>query len=272
MLAEGFFVDEPSLSYLMKTGVHGEEAVRTMVGAMVDHDVDWIKTNATERAGLPNTDPRVQTFSETELRALVAEADRLGVPVAAHAHGDEGGRAAVAAGVKSIEHGTYLSESTLELMAERGTYLVPTIAVVADLTMPGGDYDDPVLEVRGRHMLPRVRGMAAAAHRMGIPIVAATDTGYGSESTLRLSEELIELVGIGLTPLAAIQSATSVAAELIGVDDHTGRIAGGYDADLLIVEKNPLDDIGQIRDPLIVINDGRIVLSRLAEAAASDAS
>jgi imidazolonepropionase-like amidohydrolase len=199
----------------------------------------------------------VQTFSEAELRALVAEAERRGVPVAAHAHGDEGGRAAVAAGVKSIEH---------------GTYLVPTIAVVADLTMPGGDYDDPVLEVRGRHMLPRVREMATAAHRMGIPIVAATDTGYGAESTLRLSEELLELVGIGLTPLAAIQSATSVAAELIGVDDHTGRIAGGYDADLLIVEKNPLDDIGQIRDPLIVINNGRIVLSRLAEAAASDAS
>lgn len=270
--ADGFFMYAPHLADLMESGVRGEQAVRTMVGAMIDAGVDWVKTNATERAGLPDTDPRVQTFSEAELRALVDEANRRGVPVAAHAHGDEGGRAAVASGVRSIEHGTYLSEETLRLMAGRGTYLVPTIAVVADLTRPGGDYDDPVLEIRGRHMLPRVRETTAMAHAMGIPIAAATDTGYGSRSTLRLSEELLELVGAGLSPLQAIQSATIVAAELIGVDDHTGRIAAGYDADLLVVERSPLEDIGQIRDVLMVVNDGRIVLTRLTESATGTSS
>ncbi len=218
--SDGFFIDVPAMGDLLKSGVRGDEAIRRMVRATADKGVNWIKTNATERAGLPDTDPRMQTFSEAELQALVAEAQRHGLPVAAHAHGDAGGQAAVRAGVRSIEHGTYLSEQTLQLMAERGTFLVPTIAVVADLTVPGGDYDNPILTIRGRHMLPRIRETAAAAHRLGVRIAAATDTGYGPESTLRLSEELQELVSVGLTPIEAIRAATSVAAELIGVDAH----------------------------------------------------
>ena len=267
--SDGFFIDVPAMGDLLKSGVRGDEAIRRMVRATADKGVNWIKTNATERAGLPDTDPRMQTFSEAELQALVAEAQRHGLPVAAHAHGDAGGLAAVRAGVRSIEHGTYLSEQTLQLMAERGTFLVPTIAVVADLTVPGGDYDSPVLTIRGRHMLPRIRETAAAAHRLGVRIAAATDTGYGPESTLRLSEELQELVSVGLTPIEAIRAATSVAAELIGVDDHTGRISVGLDADLIVLERNPLDDIGQVRDVLVVVNDGQIVLSRLQTSASA---
>ena len=148
-------------------------------------------------------------------------------------------------------------------MRERGTYLVPTIAVVSDLTLPGGDYDDPVLQVRGRHMLPRVRETAAAAHALGVPVVAATDTGYGSESVLRLSHELIELVGIGMSELDAIRAATTVAAELLGIADRTGRVAAGFEADLLVVDRNPLDDIGQYQDVLFVMSDGVIALDRL---------
>ena len=267
--SDGFFIDVPAMGDLLKSGVRGDEAIRRMVRATADKGVNWIKTNATERAGLPDTDPRMQTFSEAELQALVAEAQRHGLPVAAHAHGDAGGQAAVRAGVRSIEHGTYLSEQTLQLMAERGTFLVPTIAVVADLTVPGGDYDNPILTIRGRHMLPRIRETAAAAHRLGVRIAAATDTGYGPESTLRLSEELQELVSVGLTPIEAIRAATSVAAELIGVDDHTGRISVGLDADLIVLERNPLDDIGQVRDVLVVVNDGQIVLSRLQTSASA---
>ena len=267
--SDGFFIDVPAMGDLLKSGVRGDEAIRRMVRATADKGVNWIKTNATERAGLPDTDPRMQTFSQAELQALVAEAQRHGLPVAAHAHGDAGGQAAVRAGVRSIEHGTYLSEQTLQLMAERGTFLVPTIAVVADLTVPGGDYDSPVLTIRGRHMLPRIRETAAAAHRLGVRIAAATDTGYGPESTLRLSEELQELVSVGLTPIEAIRAATSVAAELIGVDDHTGRISVGLDADLIVLERNPLDDIGQVRDVLVVVNDGQIVLSRLQTSASA---
>jgi imidazolonepropionase-like amidohydrolase len=261
--ADGLFQDEPALADLLDTGVHGANAIRRVTAVMLAHDVDVIKVNATERAGLPETDPRKPFYDEYELGALVELASGAGVPVAAHAHGDTGGRAAVLAGVRSVEHGTYLSEETLGLMADRGTYLVPTIAVVADLTVPGGDYDIAALQVRGRHMLPRVREMAAAAHRLGVPIVAATDTGYGSESVLRLSHELIELVGVGLSPLEAMRAATTTAAELLEVADHTGRIVEGLDADLLVLERNPLDDIGAYQDVLLVMNDGRIVLNRL---------
>ncbi len=261
--AEGLFLDDPDLSDLLGTDIRGPEALRRVVRSMLDRDVDFIKINATERAGLPETDPRKPFFTEPEISAVVAEAASEGVPVAAHAHGDAGARAAVSAGVRSIEHGTYLREATLRLMLDHGTYLVPTIAVVVDLTLPGGDYDDPVLQVRGRHMLPRVRETARLGHALGVPIVAATDTGYGAESVLRLSHELIELVGVGLDELDAIRSATTVAAELLGVADRTGRVAPGFEADLLVLDRNPLEDIGAYQDVLFVMSDGAIALDRL---------
>ena len=261
--AEGLFLDAPELADLMGADVRGAASLRRVAHVMLDRGVDFIKVNATERAGLPETDPRVPFYDEAELRVLVEEAGARGVPVAAHAHGDGGGRAAVLAGVRSIEHGTYLSEETLRLMLERGSFLVPTIAVVSDLTMPGGDYDNAVLQVRGRHMLPRVRETAATAHRLGVKIAAATDTGYGPESVLRLSHELLELVGVGFTPLEAIRSATTAAAELLGIGDRVGRVAVGYEADLLVLDRNPLEDIGAYQDVLFVMSDGEPVLNRL---------
>jgi len=261
--SEAFFMDHPELSDWIGTEVVGEERLKTMVEKMISHEVNWIKTNATARAGLAQTDPREPYYNESELKMMVTTGAAAQVPVAAHAHGDEGGRAAVLAGVRSIEHGTYLSETTLKLMAERGTYLVPTIAVVADLKMPGGDYDQPLLAVRGRHMLPRVQEMAATAHRLGVRIVAATDTGYDPNSTLRLSQELEELLGIGMSPAEVIRSATSLAAELMGMEDRIGRVFPGYEADLLVVDQNPLEYIGAFHDPLLVINKGKVVLNRL---------
>ena len=261
--AESFFQDHPDLGAYYDEELRGPEAVRAMTRALVSRGVDFVKTNATERAGLPNTDPRRQLYDEEELRAMVDEAERGGaVGVAAHAHGDAGGRAAVAAGVRSIEHGTYLSEETLSMMRERGTYLVPTIAIVRDLTIAGGDYDDAVLNIRGRHMLPRVQEMARNAHRMGVRIVAATDTGYGPNSTTTLAHELIELVDIGMTPLEALRAATTTAAELFGIEDRTGLVAPGMEADLIVLERNPLEDIGVVQDVLMVVSDGEIAVQR----------
>jgi len=260
--AEAFFQDHPELGHLYGTEIRGEEAVRAMTRAVVSRGVDFVKTNATERAGLPNTDPRKQFYSEEELRAIVEEAAAGGIGVAAHAHGDAGGQAAVLAGVRSIEHGTYLSPETLAIMAERGTYLVPTIAIVRDLTIPGGDYDNAVLNIRGRHMLPRVQEMARNALELGVKIVAATDTGYGPDGTTRLAHELLELVEIGMTPLEALQAATTTAAELLGVDGHTGRIAVGLEADFIVLERNPLEDIGVVQDVLMVVSDGKVIVQR----------
>jgi imidazolonepropionase-like amidohydrolase len=261
-VAEPFFLDYPDLARYMGGRMRGPDAIRAMVRAQLGRGVAVIKTTATERAGLPGTDPRVQLYSEAELRAMVEEAATANIGVAAHAHGDEGARAAVLAGVKSIEHGTYISTETLRLMVQRGTYLVPTIAIVVDLSMPGGDYDDPALQVRGRHMLPRIREMARAARELGVRIVAATDTGYGPQSITRVSHELEELVGIGMTPLDALRAATTTAAELFGIANRTGRIEPGFEADLIVLDRNPIDDIRAVQDPIIVISNGSVVLQR----------
>ncbi len=260
--SEAFFQDHPEMAQYMGGNVQGEDAVRAMVHAVVSHGVDFVKTNATERAGLPNTDPRKQLFSEAELSAIVEEAAAAGVPVAAHAHGDEGGRAAVLAGVRSIEHGTYLSQETLALMASRGTFLVPTVAIMTDLVEPGGDYDVPYLQVRGRHMLRRLHDMVRNAHRLGVKIVAATDTGYGPDGVVRLAHEIEELAGLGLSNLEAIQAATINAAELFRMEDRVGRVSVGLEGDLVITQRNPLEDIRALQDVLLVVSNGNVAVAR----------
>ncbi len=111
-------------------------------------------------------------------------------------------------------------------------------------------------------MLPRVREMAGTAHRLGVRIVAGTDTGYGLGGTTTLAHELMELVDVGLTPLEALQAATVTAADLLGVADHTGRVAVGLDADLIVLERNPLSDVGVLQDVLMVVSDGAVVVQR----------
>jgi imidazolonepropionase-like amidohydrolase len=257
-----FYLDHPELADLMDTGVADTAAVRSVARAILDRGVQVLKVNATERAGLPNTDPRKQLFDEAALTVLVEEGRRRGVPVAAHAHGDEGGRDAVLAGAISIEHGTYLSDETLALMAERGTWLVPTIAVVVDLTQPGGDYDSPTLRLRGGHMLPRVRDTARRARALGVSIAAGTDTRYGPDSEIRLSQELVELVGIGMSPAEALAAGTSEAARLLGVEQRVGALRPGGEADFVALERHPFEDLGALDDALLVVSDGRVVVDR----------
>lgn len=271
MLATGVFVT-PELGETitadarlapLAAGVRTPEQLRLLVQVNASRGVNWIKTRGTERAGLPDTDPRQQTYTEAQLRVIVEEAAKAGIPVMAHAHGDEGAYAAVRAGVKSIEHGTYLSDSTLRLMKERNVWLVPTLSTIVDLTTPGGDYSDPVLELRGQHMQPRIEDVIRRAHAMGIRIAAGADTDYARESTTRISHEVMRFVGLGLTPVQALATATSGAAELLGVGNVTGQVRIGYEADLIVLEHDPLTNPGTLRDPLLVITNGRVALDRL---------
>jgi len=261
--ADAMFLDMPRLADLM-AGVNGPERVRRMVRALIEHGVDGIKIMATERAGLPGTDPRKRVYSEEELTAAVDEARKAGRLVAAHAHGDEGALAAVRAGVRTIEHGTYLSDQTLALMKEKGTCFDPTIATVIDLIDPGGDYDDPALSVRGRAMLPRVRDATVRGWKAGVQIIAGTDTDYGPESTRRIPDEVVELVQVGLPPMDAIKAATSLAARCLGIDQRTGVLKPGLEADLIAVDRDPLADVGALRDVVLIVNNGRIAVNRLA--------
>ncbi len=253
---------DPRLAQLYR-GINTEAELRQIVRVNIDRGVDWIKTRATERAGLPNTDPRKQVYTETQLRVVVDEAAKGGKSVLVHAHGDEGARAAVLAGARSVEHGTYLTDETLALMKERGTYLVPTYTIVQDLLQPGGDYDDPVLIIRAQHMLPNLERAIGAALAMGIPVVASTDTGYGPGSIARVGTEIANFARLGMTPLEALQSATTTAAELLGLEGRIARIAIGYEADLVVLGGNPLEDIRHVQDVLAVMSNGILAVNRL---------
>ena len=264
-IAEEAFLSDPAYADLM-SGVTTIEKMRRAVQLNLGHGVEWIKILATERAGTADTDPRKQVYTEEEIRAIVQEAATRNVPVQAHAHGDEGAMAAVKAGVRSIEHGTYLSDATLRLMKERGTFLDPTYTTVIDLTEAGGDYDVPALRVRGEHMLPRLRQLVVRAHKLGVKIVAGSDTSYGRNSLTRISQEVAHFVEMGFTPLEALQSATLVSAEMLRLEKSIGVLESGYEADLIAVEHNPLENIATLQDPLLVISNGRVALDRLTFA------
>ena len=261
MAAEAF-LNHPEFADLM-AGVTTIDRMRRAVQMNLSHGVDWIKILATERAGTADTDPRKQVYTEEEIRAIVQEAATKNVPVEAHAHGDEGASAAVRAGVRSIEHGTYLSDATLQMMKERGTYFDPTYTTVIDLTEAGGDYDVPALRIRGAHMLPRLRDTVVRARRMGVKIVTGSDTSYGPNSLTRIGQEIGHFVEMGFTPLEAVQSATIVNAEMLRLEKSVGVIETGYEADLIAVERNPLENVTTLQDPLLVISNGRIGLDRL---------
>ena len=271
IVAAGIFV-QPSLGEdlladnrfaTLYEGVHSEEKLRKLVQVNIDRGARVIKTRATERAGLPETDPRKQVYTEKQLRIIVDEASKADIPVMAHSHGAEGSLAAVKAGVRSIEHGTYLNEQTIKLMKKQGTYLVPTYITVKDLTEPGGDYDHPVTTIRGLHMLPRMEKTIEMALKHDINVISSTDSGYGPESINRVSMEAANFVTLGMSPMEAIRSSTSLAAKLLKVDDHTGQIAEGYDADMVVVERNPLKDIRALQDVIVIISNGEIVRNRL---------
>jgi imidazolonepropionase-like amidohydrolase len=244
-------------------GVRTDDELRLLVNVNIDRGARVIKTRGTERAGRPDTDPREQVYTQQQLTVVVQEAARRGVPVMVHAHGDEGARAAVLAGARSIEHGTFLSEETLKLMKEKGTYLVPTFITLEDLTAPGGDYAGPVLELRGKFMMPQAEKVFRAARSLGVKIATGADNGYTAQTTSRISLECQHYVRMGMSPFEALQAATTVAAELLGVQNTTGKIAPGMEADLILIPGNPLEEIRYLQDVLFTMSNGQVALKRI---------
>lgn len=258
------FLDMPFLDDLRKDTDIGVDGVRRLVRANLDHHVDVIKVFATGRAGLPSSDPRKRMLSDDELSAAVDEAGKAGVPVAAHAHGDEGAEAAVRAGVKTIEHGTFLSDDTLRLMRERGVCFTPTLSASAGDIIPMSDSPAAVaLAIRSRAMLPRAQESVRHALQIGVKVIAGADTGYTPDDPHRLSDEMAELSRTGMPLIEVIRAATSRAAECIGISRRTGAIRVGLEADLIVIDRNPLEDIDAVRDVLLVVNDGKIALNHL---------
>lgn len=225
------------------------EAVRYQI----KHGAQVIKTCAT--AGVLSMEGPVgaQQYSEEELVAMVAEAARHGVKVAAHAHGSEGILAAVRAGVASIEHGSVLTGEIMDLMIEKGVYLVPT-TYLAD-RIPLGDLP-PLVRRKAEEVLPLARESVQKAISRGVPIAFGTDAGVFPHG--ENAGEFEVYVGMGMSEAEAIRTATVHAADLLGVHDR-GRLAEGLLADVIAVPGNPLDDISVLRDVRFVMLGGRVV-------------
>lgn len=219
----------------------------------IKHGAKAIKVCAT--AGVLSHEGPVgaQQMTDAELRAIVEEAARHGLRVAAHAHGAEGIKAATRAGVASIEHGSILDDEAIALMKERGTYLVPTTYLADEIDLA---LLPPPIRAKAEFVLPRAKESLRRAIAAGVPIAFGTDAGvfpHGDNA-----REFAALVERGMTPLAAIRAATVNAADLLGVDDR-GVVAPGRLADLIAVPGNPLEDVTVLEDVRFVMVGGKVV-------------
>lgn len=264
---EAFFLAFPQFGDALDGELRGPQRIAAMTRAIVERGVDVIKVAASERAGVATADPRRAELMEDEMRAAVAVAKGAGRFVAAHAHSREGAAAAVRAGVRSVEHGTYLDEPTLLEMRQRGTFLVPTLAVMSPLSDPRTTRaDDVVLQLRTRQMMGPVRAATRRARELGITVAASTDGSYGdgdSTAGVRVAHDIAALrEDCGFTALEAIQAATLNGARVLGIEARTGTIRPGLEADLLVVERDPLHDDAALFEPLLVVSDGRVAFER----------
>lgn len=238
--------------------VNGPDDARKAVRQRYKDGADLIKLTATGGVLSLASDGQNPQFTAEELEAIVATAKDYGMPVAVHAHGTEGMKRAVLAGVDSIEHGTFMTEEVMELMKQRGTYLVPTISAgvwVAEKAKED-DYFPAVVRPKAASIGPVILSTFAKAHRAGVKIAFGTDSGVSVHGENAQEFEL--MVAGGMSPMQAIQSATLEASKLLRVDDRLGTLEPGKLADIVAVEGNPLDDIRRTRDVVFVMKNGVI--------------
>lgn len=197
-------------------------------------------------------------FSDDELKSIADTAHRLGLKVMAHAHGARGIEASAAAGIDTIDHGTFADEAALKVMKAKGTYLVPTLMAFEGIKerLGKGIYT-PTVEAKVRMTMGHVGKAVGAAKRLGVPVAFGTDAGVFEHG--RNGGEFALLVANGLTPREAVASATTVAARALGMEDQIGRIAVGYSADLIAVDGNPLDDVNPLENVGWVMVRGRVI-------------
>jgi imidazolonepropionase-like amidohydrolase len=222
----------------------------------IKHGAKVIKVCAT--AGVLSHEASVgaQQYTEGELRAIVEEAARHDLKVAAHAHGTEGIKAAVRAGVASIEHGSLLDDEAIAMMKERGTWLVPTTYLVGRIDL---DALPPGIRAKAEGVLPLAVESLRRAVAESVPIAFGTDAAVFPHG--ENAGEFAALVDRGMDPLAAIRTATLNGAELLGVDDR-GVIAPGRLADLIAVPGDPLVDVRVLEDVRFVMLGGKVVSRR----------
>lgn len=243
---------DPDLTPLvrLKDGVRSAEALRRVVEVNLARGADVIKTRVNERAGLPEQDPLAQVYSYEQLAEIVAAARRRGKGVLCHSYSEKGCHDAVTAGIRSLEHGAFVGERTLVEMRRRGTYFTPTLSAIAGMI----DSPNPILAERGRTYLPLLQRAVLAAHELGVPLAAGTDSSGGTVRPVGREVELMR--SAGLSALDAIRTATTGAARLLGVERTVGRLARGFAGDAVLVSGDPLADVTLLKQPTTVIRAG----------------
>ena len=241
----------------------GPDEIRKAIRREIKYGSDWIKIMVTGAFMSVGDNPKNVSFSPAELAAAVEEAARHNIPVAAHAHATEGINQAIVAGVRSIEHGSFLDRESIALMVKHNTYYVPTI-YVGDYYANSGKLleqtknDDFYLSFRDAWIT-----MIGEAHRAGVKIVVGSDLcGYAVASHL-CAREFATLVEAGMSPMEAIKAGTSVAAELLQWDDRIGTLETGKLADIIAVTGNPIVNISALEKPVFVMKNGEIILNKL---------
>jgi imidazolonepropionase-like amidohydrolase len=197
-------------------------------------------------------------FTAEEMTSIATTAHSLGLRVMAHAHGARGVEAAAAAGIDTIDHGTFVDEAAIRVMQQRGTALVPTLRALTGVRdgLGRGIYT-PVVEAKIRETLDHLGDNVRLARRFNVPIAFGTDAGVFPHG--QNAQEFQLLVDAGMTPRETLASATTVAARALGMEREIGRIARGYSADIIAVDGNPLTDVRTLEQVRWVMVRGRVV-------------
>mgnify|MGYP001286858801 FL=1 len=243
--------------------VNGVEDARKAVRQRYKDGADWIKITATGGVLSVAKSGENPQFTDDELTAIVETAKDYGMRVAAHAHGSEGMKRAVLAGVASVEHGTYMNREIMDLMIDRGTYYVPTLLAsdwVAEKAEIDGFFPE-LVRPKAAAIGPVALGTFTDAYSYGVPIVFGTDTGVSAHGDN--AQEFALMVQGGMPEMEAIQSATSVAARFLGIENTHGSIEVGKQADIISVAKDPLRDISSLESVNFVMKAGLIYKNEL---------
>lgn len=246
--------------FIMRTGGHawylGEEAdgpdqIRKSVRKQIKNGADAIKLMITGGASTPGSIPTDSDYTDEEIYAAVDEAHRLGRKVAAHVHGGKGAHAAIQAGIDSIEHGVYLTDDDLQLMAQKGTFLCVTYGVYgAAIT---SEETPAFMKDRCQKAAQHYLNTISKAHQYGVKVVCGGDTHHGDPS-----KEFKALIEAGFSPKEALKALTINGAELLGMENKIGSIEPEYFADLVAVSQNPIEKPDALENVVYIMKEGEL--------------
>ena len=238
--------------------VNSVEDAKKAVRQRYKNGADWIKITATGGVLSVAKSGDNPQFTVEEVKAICETAKDYGMYVAAHAHGDEGMRRAIVGGVKTIEHGTYMSDETMELMKKHNAYLVPTITAgkeVAEKAKIAGFYPDIVVP-KALAVGPQIQGTFARAYKKGVGIAFGTDAGVFKHGNN--GKEFGFMVEAGMPAMETLQSATITNAMLLKMESEIGQIKKGFYADIIAVDENPIQNIATMEKVVFVMKNGKV--------------